>query len=371
MSGVEGDDPSMPSSAHHLWAARRKASFLEIQQVHSWSERPPLRKGWRLSFLPKKGEACAVVIRSALFLIILSLLSCAPVAHQVADEERSPPSSSFLSTSDRKRLSLEHWNEQREPKQIIIALHGIGGAATDFKNLGKALPTQAPATTLYALNLRANGYDPEPGARGDISDPTLWVHDLQELHRALIDRHPEAQVIWLGESMGSLIVLHAAAQREAIPAGIILSSPVIAIEAIPRSQRILLRMAARLLPRYRLSLAALAGGDIQATTHSQHFAQSQKNEYNIERYTLRFLSALANLAEEMPAKARETHSRALILHGSKDFLSSQREIEAFSENFSDPPELREFSLSHHLIFFDKQRNEAISSLLQWCESLPD
>lgn len=303
------------------------------------------------------------------FLTLSLLVSCGQVA-RVELEARRPPSNSFLTTSDGKRLALEHWNLQARPERVIIALHGIGGAARDFKNLGRALATESPGTSLYALNLRSNGYDPDPRDRGDITDRKLWMRDLQELHRALRERHPGAEFTWLGESMGSLIVLHAAAENaESIEglAGIALSSPVISIEAIPRGQRALLRLAARLLPRYRFSLARLAGGEFQATTDSEHFAQSKKNDYEIERYTLRYLSTLADLAEEMPTKAHQTEEATLLLHGGKDFLSSQKEIAHFCENFSNPPILREFSHSHHLLFFDKQKNEVVASLLRWMD----
>lgn len=324
------------------------------------------------AFLLKESEAFSqqAVLRLVLqFLTFALLVSCSQVS-SVVEEEREPPSPSFLSTSDGKVLSLEHWNLQARPHRVIIALHGIGGAASDFRNLGKALPTESPRTTLYALNLRANGWDPEPSARGDIADPQLWIRDLQELHRSLRKRHPGAEFLWLGESMGSLIVLHAAAESEDLPAGIVLSSPVISVEAIPRSQRTLLRVAARLAPRYRFSLAALAGGELQATTNSEHFEQSKKNAYDIERYTLRFLATLADLAEGMPALACETTVPTLVLHGSKDFLSSQNEIETFSTLFPNKPEHREFVKSHHLLFFDAEKADVAEALLRWGENLP-
>ena len=133
---------------------------------------------------------------------LLILCSC---SHQKAipANQTLPQKDSFLSTSDHHQFSIQHWNLQEEPKTILIALHGLEGAARDFRNLGESLIQQAPLTSLYALNQRGGGYDSVVQRQGDIANPELWFQDLRDLDRALRNKHPNAKVIWIGESLGA------------------------------------------------------------------------------------------------------------------------------------------------------------------------
>ncbi|WP_411846013.1 alpha/beta fold hydrolase [Roseibacillus persicicus] len=300
-------------------------------------------------------------------LFLCWLTSC---SQQISGGPAPTALASYLTTSDGKQLSLRHWNLQSRPQTVLIGLHGIEGAASDYGNLGKTLPQQSPRTTLYALNLRGAGYDEDLPRQGDIGKARLWIRDLVELDAGLRARHPEARIVWVGESMGALIALKAAAQSEAPPNGLVLVSPVVSLDSIPGWQLGLLRLAARLTPWARVSLETLAGGSFQATTSSNHFSQSETNPYHVESYTLRFLNELAQLSEESPRHADKVTAPTLILHGGKDFLSNPRQISNFANDFSPPATLLNFPQSHHLLFYDKERDAVVSELLDWVNEKP-
>jgi alpha-beta hydrolase superfamily lysophospholipase len=308
------------------------------------------------------------LMKSLLLIFFLPLASCA--LRTEISPAPAPPTNSFLTTTDGKHLSLRHWNLQQNPDIVIIALHGLAGAARDFNNLAEALPTQSPGTTLYALNLRGLGYDDDAAARGDIRDSKLWLRDLEELHDALSQRHPEARFVWLGESMGGLIALHTATRGIQKPDGIILASPVVNVNSIPPWQRFALTLASKMAPCARLSLETVAGGDFHATDDSQHFEQSETNVYYIERFTLRFLNTLATMAGQMPQQARQTDPAlpVLILQGGQDFLSPPKVGRQFATLFPSSTRHQTFSKSHHLLFYDQDRSQVVSEVLRWVNS---
>ena len=306
------------------------------------------------------------VLLVPLVLSLLLLVSCSNATKSAT----SPAASSFLTSSDGKQLSLQHWNLRKQPKRVLIALHGLEGAARDYKNLGKALSQQSPDTTLYALNLRSAGYDPSTKERGDIRSAALWESDLLELQETLRERHPKALFYWIGESMGSQIVLHTAADSPVKPDGLVLVSPVVSLDVVPRWQVRSLRVARLLAPRARVSLETLAGGEVDGTTDSSHFEQSESNPYHVESYTLRYLATIAKLAETMKAKASQTDLPVLILHGGKDFLADETEIVQFAAAFPRPAQVALFPKSHHLLFYDHDRKEVISDILSWIAQTP-
>ena len=293
--------------------------------------------------------------------LVFFLASCSREPENLA----IPSYDSFLATTDGRPLAIQHWNLQPQPKKVLIALHGLQGAAKDFRNLGKSLKKQAPDTTLYALNLRGAGYDPVLTNRGDIRSLELWKRDLLELHQTMRQRHPDARIFWIGESMGSQIVLHTAAESLAKPEGLILTSPVVSLNSIPGWQVNSLRVAAFLAPKKRLSLEALAGGTVEDTANADHFEQSEKNAYNVENYTLRYLKALETLTVGMNEKAAQTDEPTLILYGGKDFLIEDSDISKFSRAFPRRPQVALFESSDHLLFYGKERQKVISEILTW------
>lgn len=262
---------------------------------------------------------------------------------------------------------MRSWNEQSKPQTIIIALHGIGGAARDFGRLGRALPQESRRTALYALNLRGLGYDSDAEARGDIADSKLWLRDLEEFHRVLAAKYPSAKMVWLGESMGGIVALHTVANGVARPDKLILASPVTSLKTVPAWQRAALVLASSTVPRARIALEELAGGDFQATEGTTHFAQSQKNPWYVERFTLRFMRSLARMADQMPAKAAASTAPVLILQGGRDFLSPPEDGRNFAKQFRTPVERKVFPQSRHLLFYDKEKNEVITEILRWLD----
>lgn len=280
------------------------------------------------------------------------------------------PTRKYLATSDGKRLSVRSWNTQSQPETVVIALHGIAGAARDFGRLGRALRSQSPRTALYALNMRGLGYDSVASQRGDIESRHLWLRDLKEFHHTLASQFPEARFIWLGESMGGLIAQHAVAAAGPVPDGLVLTSPVTSLKSAARWQRIALALTSNILPKARVSLEDLAGGDFAATADTSHFAQSERNPYYISRFTLRFLEALAQMAHQMSAKARETAIPVLILQGGRDFLSPPADGKEFAKQFQGPVRHRIYANSRHLLFYDEEKEKVVAEILNWIRSNP-
>ena len=234
---------------------------------------------------------------------MLMLAGCAPDFMLVSNpKENSGESETF---------GYRTWKAKGiEPDIVIIGIHGFCGASVDYTNLGEHLLVHQPRTAIYAYEVRGQGSDPIYERRGDIGDPQQWYDDLEAFTQLVEERHPDAKIIWYGESMGALIATHAIGQA---PAGnppcdaLILSSPIVRFKDDVEPWKIaLVRAAATTLPLARVSLDALASQqDVQMTQESNHGEQSKTNSYNIEQHTLRLLGTLATLIDGMNARAEQ------------------------------------------------------------------
>ena len=88
-----------------------------------------------------------------------------------------------------------------DTKQIIYAVHGLGGRAAWFDRLAQEL---APAgIKLIANDLRGFGNNEPRGHVGSYHD---WLNDCQREYQEIKASNPDAQVTVMGHSMGAVIV---------------------------------------------------------------------------------------------------------------------------------------------------------------------
>ncbi|MBK8091169.1 MAG: alpha/beta fold hydrolase [Verrucomicrobiaceae bacterium] len=275
---------------------------------------------------------------------------------------------------DGKTMPFTTWSTPRgkKPRGIILAVHGLSGAASDFWPLGESLRQRG--ITTYALELRGQGNDPQQAERGDIRDEKLWQRDLKTFHALLRQRHPRTPIFWYGESLGSLVVMHTLAQISLAdqPQGILLASPVAGLRMeVSAAQRWMLETGAAVTPRTRLSLGTLAGVDessIQVTSTTTHGSQMAKTPHHISAFSLRLIVAIGRMIDALPAAAAGLRQPLLVLASPHDVISSPEQIQAFFDQIgSREKKLLWFTRSRHLILHDVQRVEALQDIIHWLE----
>jgi len=276
---------------------------------------------------------------------------------------------------DGKTMPYKTWAAPagQKPRGIIIAIHGLSGAASDFWYLGEQMPTKG--YTVYAYELRGQGNDPIIANRGDIPSAEIWQHDLSVFHRLIKRRHPHTPIFWYGESLGSLIALHTAASkpRWSDPDAIILATPIAGLrQSMTGFQRVMLETLATLSPRTRFSLGELAGVDeskIQVTSGTTHGGQMAKTPHHVENFSLRLLTAIGAMLDRNTQAARKLQMPVLFLGSPNDIISSADQIQhLFSQLSSDQKKLLWYTRSYHLLLHDVQRQEVVHDLAAWLRS---
>lgn len=263
-------------------------------------------------------------------------------------------------------------DENTEQDIVIIGIHGFCGASVDYTNLGEDLLKNQPRTALYAYEVRGQGSDPIQARRGDIGDPQQWYADLEAFTQLVEERHPDAKIIWYGESMGALIATHAIC---AAPSGkppcdaLVLSSPIVRFKDDIEPWKIsLVRAAASTLPLARVPLNAISEGqDVQMTQESKHDEQSKTNSYNIEKHTLRLLGTLANLIDSMNDCAAKLEVPVLVLHGEKDYFNNDSDVRGFLARIPSgvPSTYNNYKEAYHLLMYDEKREKIFRDVEKW------
>ena len=276
---------------------------------------------------------------------------------------------------DGKTMPWQSWEVPagERPRGVVIAVHGLSGAKSDFWFLGQELPKRGYA--VYAYDLRGQGNDSVVEERGDISGEKVWQRDLATFHALVKRRHPKTPVFWYGESLGSLIALHTAADllgNRSDPAAIILASPVAGLrQTISGFQRFLLETAAKLSPRSRYTLGELAGVDeskIKVTSHSTHGGQMAVTPHHVSAFSLRLLTTVGGMLDENAEAARRLKMPVLFVASPNDVMSSADQIQSlFAKVRSRDKKLLWYSRSYHLLLHDVQRQEVVNDVAKWLD----
>ena len=140
------------------------------------------------------------------FLIAFCLCQCASPRSRNPLLTMEPPLTEWTAR-DGKTLPCKYWpGEPRNPKGVIICVHGLSGAASDFWPVGESFPQKGYA--VYGLQLRGQGNDPDVRRRGDIRSASQWQQDLLDFTALVSRRHSGIPVYWFGESLGALIAIN-------------------------------------------------------------------------------------------------------------------------------------------------------------------
>ncbi|HEY1082533.1 MAG TPA: alpha/beta fold hydrolase [Prosthecobacter sp.] len=313
---------------------------------------------------------CRIPALGVLLMLLLTLSACSNLPPRLPRPElRHGEWTSY----DGKVMPWHSWPVAAgtKPKGIVIAVHGLSGADSDFWYIGEKLPPQGYA--VYAYNVRGQGKDPVKDDRGDIRSAKQWLRDLETFHLLVRKKHPGVPLFWYGESLGSLICLHTAANRlndRRDPDGIVLASPVAGLKvAVSGFRRFLLETAATLSPRSRYSLGDLAGVDeknIQVTSETTHGGQMAVTEHHINSFTLRLLTEIGRLLDANPGAAKRLRMPVLFLASPNDILSSPDQVQTlFGQVRSPRKRLLWYTRSYHLLLHDVQREEVTQDLCNW------
>ena len=152
------------------------------------------------------------------------------------------------STQTISGLYTETFRPSGAPRGVVLVTHGYAEHCGRYHEVAHVLVQAGWA----ALSYDVRGHGQSPGERGYIDRFATYLADLAAMHRAARQLvAPEAPMVLLGHSHGSLIVLRALADEHPPEAtAAIVSSPFLALRLhVPAAQRVLARIASVLAPK--------------------------------------------------------------------------------------------------------------------------
>jgi alpha-beta hydrolase superfamily lysophospholipase len=261
---------------------------------------------------------------------------------------------------------------KQPPRAIVVAVHGLSGAALDYEPLGSHLAKHGVVT--FALELRGQGNDPVPQRRGDLARIEDWFADLRAFFSLVRRSHPDAQIYYYGESMGAALLTRflAEARDPDLPAGLVLASPVVAVPGKPGWwQELVFRFFLWVRPTHRVDIRKFTKRDKDdpskwVTRDEAHRQWFETASHKLDTYTLRFFKCLFDLISGCFDAAPRIAVPVLVIYAANDvFIPPARVEQFFARLGSREKELCFFPESYHLLLHDQDKAQALERIEEW------
>lgn len=305
------------------------------------------------------------MVRLAAALGLVLLAACVPRLAPEGPGGRPPAlADETLITLDGLALPLRRWlPEQGAPHTVILALHGFNDYSSAFEAAGRAWAERGIAT--YAYDQRGFGDAPY---RGLWPGEAALVRDVRTATRLLRQRHPDAPIYLLGDSMGGAVAVTALTATDPPPVeGLILVAPAVwGRDTMPVLYRASLWLGARTVPGLKVSGGGL---EIQASDNIEMLRALGRDPLVIKETRIDAIEGLVDLMDRALAAAPALDVPLLLLYGENDEIIPEEPILRFLQRL--PPQARErqrralYKDGWHMLLRDLQGEIVIEDVAQW------
>lgn len=257
-------------------------------------------------------------------------------------------------------LFYQHWLPTREPKAVIILLHGLRAHSGCYPDLTNYLLSNGYA--IYTFDLRGHGKS--KGLASHVDNFSDFVYDLQLFTNKVRSEREGANVFLIGISMGGTIALDYALENQNQLAGLILAGaflkPDVSVSPLLTQACTFLSLA---LPRMRIG-----SFDISVVSKNEAIVNKYANDplYYKGKLTVRLGAELLKSSKKLQAQMSTIKLPVLIMHGTADRLANVVGSETSYERVgSKEKTLKLYDGAYHDIFNDLNNKQVFSDLDKW------
>jgi alpha-beta hydrolase superfamily lysophospholipase len=260
----------------------------------------------------------------------------------------------WLGSADGARLYWQAWQPDGAPRDTVILVHGAAEHGGRYAHVAERLTAEGYA--VYALDHRGHGRS--DGTRAQIDSLDRLVEDLSRLV-VLVGGKP----FLVGHSMGGAVALTYAIRHGDTIAGLVVSGPAVATEAVPAP----LKAITAGLSRFAPNLPVYKIEDDAVSRDPQVVLDYQRDPLNHPgKLPARTLGEIMRAMDTIPRDAVALRVPLLLLHGGEDRLcppEGSRQVHANAG--SADKTLKIYDGLYHEIFNEPEQAMVLDDLVAW------
>jgi alpha-beta hydrolase superfamily lysophospholipase len=256
------------------------------------------------------------------------------------------------------RLYRQAWIPDGQPRGVVVLAHGLSEHSGRYQHVAARLVGGGFAFEAYDQR----GHGRSDGPRSFVEMDAV-VADLDAQVDAAGAAHPDVPLFLLGHSMGGLIATEYAIREQRKLSGLILSSPLAALEAASPVTRMTARVISLVAPRL-----GLVDIDSALVSRDPEVVRAYDADPLVFRRRLpaRTVSQLAQAVSSLPERARAITVPVLIMYGSGDHLVPPAgSVMLDSVISSQDKTLKVYDGLYHEIFNEPEQKQVLGDLCAW------
>jgi len=269
--------------------------------------------------------------------------------------------------ADGARLPCRAWLPVGAPRAVVLAVHGFNDSRDAWELPGPELA--AAGIAVYGYDQRGFGAAP---MRGRWPGAGALQRDVADIAALLRVRHPGAELVLMGESMGGAVLMCLATSAMApVGARYVLLAPAVWGRArMNPIYRAALWLAASIVPALSASRPP-PGVRIVPTDNMEAWARYSQNPLTLRGARFDTLNGLVDLMDAALAAAARFRAPALFLYGGHDMLIPKDAMRTIWQALPAANAKRAFyPAGYHLLPRDLDRATPTADIISWINN-PD
>jgi alpha-beta hydrolase superfamily lysophospholipase len=246
---------------------------------------------------------------------------------------------------------------------VICIVHGLGEHCGRYETVAEYFNDLGYSVLSYDLR----GHGQSPGKRGHApSYETLLSGVERLLHYAACQYPGRPRILW-GQSLGGNIVMNYALRHNPDIAGVIATSPWLALNKEPVTiQRILLNGLRRVWPSFTVR-TRINAADISQVP--EEVAAYRNDPLNHDRISLAMYAGCSEAGRWAINHAADFPAPLLLMHGTADKITSLMGSRAFMDRAPAHCTYQEWDSLYHELYREPEQENVLASMARWMEKI--
>ena len=268
----------------------------------------------------------------------------------------------WLGSTDGTRLYWQAWEPGSAPRAPVILVHGAAEHGGRYAHVATRLLSEGYA--VYALDHRGHGRS--DGQRAMIDRLDRLVDDLGLFVKRIREEHAGAKPFLVGHSLGGAVSLTYAIRHGDTIAGLIVSGPAVATEAVPAALKAITAGLSKVAP----NLPVFKIEDDAVSRDPQVVKAYQDDPLNHPgKLPARTLAEIMRAMNTIPRDAVALRTPLLLLHGGADRLCPPEGSRIVHANAGSADKtLKVYDGLFHEIFNEPEQDAVLDDVVEWLEA---
>ncbi|MDA3824025.1 MAG: lysophospholipase [Bacteroidales bacterium] len=266
---------------------------------------------------------------------------------------------SFYTTTDKKKLFVQEWIPEKDPKSLILYVHGLGEHAGRMDHWAERFVNKQVGFIAYDQR----GHGKSDGKRGHPTNVNYLLDDVKSIVALIRNDYPDIPVILYGHSMGGSIAINYVISTTFTVDALIATSPWLKLATPPSPA---LMKIVKPLSKIAPGICISNGLDAKDISRDEREVIKYSEDPLVHpKISIGLANSLFEAGLNALRNVYKINCPFLLMHGTGDKITSAKASEEYVMNTSDRTTLKLWDDAYHELHHEPIREDVFEFIIDW------